>query len=153
MYPPPQSVRVETLLDHNAPEVFAYPLQAVVAEKLEAIVSVGMVTSRMKDFFDLYTIASSRRFSRKVLSDSIQATFHRRAAHLPDEIPLVLSEDMPKDSAKQMQWSAFVRRIVRYPSELPLDAVVSRIRDFTRIIWDRSLPADITIWTPEDGWH
>ena len=153
VHPPPETVRIQPLLDHEAPEVFAYPLQAVIAEKLEAIISVGMVTSRMKDFFDLYTIASARRFDRHDLSESIQATFGRRGTPLPMEIPTVLSEAMPKDPAKQTQWAAFVRRIERVPSELPLDALVSRIRSFTRIIWDRSLHADITTWTVENGWH
>jgi hypothetical protein len=153
VYPPPETLRIKPLLDHEAPEVFAYPLQAVVAEKLEAIISVGMVTSRMKDFFDLFMIASSRRFDRHDLFESIQTTFHRRASQLPTEIPMVLSETMPQDAAKKTQWAAFVRRIEREPSELPLDTVVSRIREFTRIIWDRSLHADITTWTPENGWH
>ena len=153
VYPPPQTVIVEPLLDHEAPEVFAYPLQAVVAEKLEAIVSIGMVTSRMKDFFDLYTIASSRRFDRRDLFESIQTTFDRRGTPLPMEIPTVLDQAMPKDPSKQTQWGAFVRRIERSPAELPLDVVVGRIREFTRIIWDRCLHADITTWTPENGWH
>jgi hypothetical protein len=152
VYPPPQTVKVEPLLDHEAPEVFAYPLPAVVAEKLEAIVSIGMVTSRMKDFFDLYTIASSRRFDRQDLFESIRVTFSRRGTPLPMEVPTVLSKAMPKDPAKQAQWAAFVRRIEREPSELPLDAVVSRIREFTRVIWDSSLYADITTWKPGEGW-
>jgi hypothetical protein len=153
VYPPPQTVRIEPILDHEAPEVFAYSLQTVVAEKLEAIVSVGMVTSRMKDFFDLFTIASSRRFNRHDLFESIQTTFQRRGTPLPTVIPTVLSETMPKGPAKQTQWGAFVRRIERSPAELPLDVVSGRIRDFARIIWDRSLHADITTWTPEEGWH
>ena len=153
VYPPPRTVKIVPLLDHEAPEVFAYPLQAVVAEKLEAIVSVGMVTSRMKDFFDLFMIASSRGFNRHDLFESIQTTFYRRGTPLPTEMPIVLSDTMPQDPAKQTQWAAFVRRIERSPAELPLDVVVSRIRDFTRIIWDRSLHADFTTWTPGEGWH
>ena len=59
VYPAPEAVKIEPLLDHDPPEILAYPLQSVVAEKFEAIVSIGMVTSRMKDFFDIYAIAST----------------------------------------------------------------------------------------------
>jgi hypothetical protein len=54
VWPAAQWCTYPTLLDFPAPEVLAYPREAVVAEKLEATVVLGDRNSRIKDFFDLH---------------------------------------------------------------------------------------------------
>jgi hypothetical protein len=76
--PPPRIVAFPTLLGHTAPQVLAYPRQAFVAEKLEAVVSLGVTNSRMKDFFDLHTLAASEAFDLESLVSAVRATFERR---------------------------------------------------------------------------
>jgi predicted nucleotidyltransferase component of viral defense system len=56
-----------TLLPMPAPRVLAYPMNAVVAEKLEAIVNLGMVNSRMKDFYDIWFLARTFPFQSEAL--------------------------------------------------------------------------------------
>ena len=54
--PPPIDARYPTLLEGSPPPwIRAYPPEAVVAEKLHAMVSLGEQNSRYKDFYDLYT--------------------------------------------------------------------------------------------------
>lgn len=151
--PSAKALTITTLLGNASPEVLSYPMEAVVAEKLEALVSIGMVTSRMKDFFDIYAVSAACEFSRPALIESIQATFRRRGTPLPVETPVVLSEALLNDPAKQVQWSAFVRRIERDERELPLVVVLSRVREFLRIVWDRQVGGEISTWTPGKGWH
>jgi len=45
------------LKDFAQPAMRAYPRYTVVAEKFDALYSLGMANSRMKDYFDLYTLA------------------------------------------------------------------------------------------------
>ncbi|MEO8352055.1 MAG: nucleotidyl transferase AbiEii/AbiGii toxin family protein, partial [Chthoniobacteraceae bacterium] len=113
-----------TLLDAPPPHLRAYPRETVVAEKLEAIVSLGMANSRMKDFYDLIVLAHEFEFGGAQLAAAIRATFHRRQTGLPTERPLGLSEDFAVDTSKRTQWSAFRRRqfITDAPAELT-DAV------------------------------
>ena len=139
VYPAPQAMRIELLLDHDPPEVLAYPMHAVIAEKLEAIVSIGMLTSRMKDYFDIYAIASTCRFSRRDLIESIEVTCRRRSTALPTELPMALSDSLPHDLTKQTQWAAFARRIERDPAALTLERVLSTARNFMRVAWDREV--------------
>ena len=153
VYPAPQTMTIKPLLDHDPPEVLAYPMHAVVAEKFEAIVSIGMLTSRMKDFFDIYAIASTRRFNRRDLIESIEATFHRRGTALPTDLPVVLTDTLLHDPTKQTQWAAFVRRIERDPTASSFELVLSTARNFLRVAWDREMSSDISAWSPSEGWH
>jgi len=76
--PPAGDVRYPTLLDAPAPDIRAYPQEAVVAEKLHAIVTLGERTSRMKDFYDLHALAMQFSFEGEKLARAISATFARR---------------------------------------------------------------------------
>jgi predicted nucleotidyltransferase component of viral defense system len=73
----PGVVDYPTLLPMPAPQIQAYPMEAVIAEKLEAMVHLGMLNSRMKDFFDVWFLARTFPFEAAALADSIQATFER----------------------------------------------------------------------------
>lgn len=57
-----------------------YPRYTVVAEKLEALVSLGMANTRLKDFFDLWVLARYTEFEGETLLQAIQATFSRRGS-------------------------------------------------------------------------
>lgn len=153
VYPPPQSITLKALLNQGEPQVLAYPLEAVVAEKFEAILSIGMITSRMKDFFDIYVLATTRSFGRAALLRSIEATFQRRNTQLPAVVPTVLGEELLQDPNKQTQWRAFAQRIERDPAQLSLAVVLEQLRSFLRIAWDPDFAASVSRWTPEEGWR
>lgn len=96
------------LRDLPAPEVLAYPMETVIAEKVEAMVSLGMLNSRMKDFFDMAVAARRMTFDGEMLVRAFRATFARRGTPLPDgEIP-ALSSAFTHDSAARAHWEALV---------------------------------------------
>jgi predicted nucleotidyltransferase component of viral defense system len=76
--PGAEDVRYPTLLEMPAPQLKAYPRETVVAEKLQAMVMLGMANSRMKDFFDLSVLSSEFDFQGAILCKAIGATFKRR---------------------------------------------------------------------------
>ena len=76
--PEPIEIEYPALLDGPAPILRAYPPETVVAEKTEAIVSLGIANSRMKDFYDLWMIAQTFTFEGDNLANAIQQTFERR---------------------------------------------------------------------------
>jgi hypothetical protein len=108
--PKPTKVSYPTMLEQPAPRLLAYPKETVVAEKYEAMVSLGIANSRMKDFYDLWVLARDFEFNGATLIRAIRATFGRRKTDLPSAPPLALTEEFAKDQSKQMQWSAFMRR-------------------------------------------
>ena len=108
--PRPERVDYPALLDHPAPSVLAYPPEAVVAEKLEAMMTLGVTNSRMKDFYDVHVLAGSCRLEGEKLARAVRATFERRGTPLPQGRPLVLTRDFLASPERQVQWKAFLRR-------------------------------------------
>jgi predicted nucleotidyltransferase component of viral defense system len=108
--PEPEFCRYPTLLDHEAPRVLVYPPEAVVAEKLEAIVSLGLSNSRMKDFYDLQRLSDQFAFDGESIVLAIRATFNRRGTPLPVDEPVAMSREFLTAPERQTQWRAFLRR-------------------------------------------
>ena len=127
--PGPEEAIYPTLLDDQpAPRLRVYPRAAVAAEKLEAIVSLGMANSRMKDYFDLRALALEGVLDAQLLGDAIAATFQRRRTAVPVDVPLGLSDEFARDAAKQTQWKAFLgKNRLAAPT---LDEVIEEVRRF-----------------------
>jgi Nucleotidyl transferase AbiEii toxin, Type IV TA system len=74
----PGLIDYPTLLDMAAPRIQAYPMNTVVAEKLEAIIRLGILNSRMKDFYDIWFLARTFPFEANVLGEVLRTTFERQ---------------------------------------------------------------------------
>ncbi len=72
--PKAEALYYSTFLCMNPPRLHTYPRETVVAEKLEALVKLGMANSRMKDFFDLAVLARSFPFTGLLLWYSSSAS-------------------------------------------------------------------------------
>lgn len=127
--PGPEEAIYPTLLDElPPPRLRVYPRAAMVAEKLEAIVSLGMANSRMKDYFDLRALAREGALDAELLGDAIAATFQRRGTQVPVGVPLGLSDEFARDPAKRAQWKAFLgKNRLEAPA---LEAVIEEVRRF-----------------------
>ena len=79
-----------TVLELPAPRLRMYPRETVVAEKFEAMVHLGTLNSRMKDFFDLWLVASQFDFNGSDLAKAIEKTFAHRGTPLEWE-PIALT--------------------------------------------------------------
>lgn len=82
--PAPMEETLPTLLgDLPAPRLRVYPRETVFAEKLEAMVVLGMANSRMKDYFDLLGLVREERVGVEALAVAVNATFAQRGTALP----------------------------------------------------------------------
>jgi Nucleotidyl transferase AbiEii toxin, Type IV TA system len=107
--PGPAEVNYPTLLDLPAPHLLGYSRESTIAEKFEAMVKLGILNSRMKDFFDIWFLSRQFEFTGQPLSDAIQETFTRRETKLSVS-PVALTKAFSDDPAKISQWRAFVRK-------------------------------------------
>ena len=107
--PEPVDLFYPTLLDQPAPKLKAYNHETAIAEKFQAMVKLGELNSRMKDFFDVWILAQSRFFDGQVLIDAVTQTFSRRKTILSAE-SVCFSDAFGTSEDKQKQWTAFVRR-------------------------------------------
>lgn len=108
--PAETSIRYPTVLGQAAPTVLAYPQEALIAEKVEAMVSLGVTNSRMKDFHDVRALAWTHRFEGEMLVRAMRATFHRRGTTIPGTVPVALTREFAEDTSRAAQWRAFLRR-------------------------------------------
>jgi hypothetical protein len=83
----------------------------------------------MKDFFDIYSLATTRAFDGDTLRRAVAATFARRGTEIPTERPLALTEEFGRSPHKQVQWAPFVRR-TRRPDLRELQPVVEQLAGF-----------------------
>ncbi len=127
--PGPDEVDYPVILEGMpAPHLRVYPRYTVVAEKLEALTSLGMLNSRMKDYFDLWVLAKYSEFDRQILIRAVAATFERRQIGIPGGVPIGLSEEFASDSLKEKQWNAFLQK--NAIASKPLSEVVTDLRGF-----------------------
>ena len=108
--PGTDDVEYPSMLGLPSPRLRAYPRETVIAEKLEAMVVLGMANSRMKDFYDVWMMSRELRFEGRTLARAIQATFQRRRSELPHTAPTAFTGEFAGDSDKGMQWNAFLSR-------------------------------------------
>lgn len=128
--PGPIWIDYPELLDFGPPRLLGYTLESAIAEKYQAMVYLGMVNSRMKDFYDLWFLARGFRFDGERLCRAIEATFSRRQTDLPADTPVALTSAFADDPAKQRQWAAFLRKIRIDADELTLPDAIERIEAF-----------------------
>jgi predicted nucleotidyltransferase component of viral defense system len=108
--PSPVLTEYPTLLTLPSPRLRTYPPETVIAEKLHAMVVLGMTNSRMKDFYDLWILARLFAFEGATLAKAMQATFVRRQTAIPAVSPLALTVEFATNLDKIKQWQAFLNR-------------------------------------------
>ena len=126
--PAPEPAEYPVMLSESpVPMLRVYPRYTVIAEKFEALISLGMINTRLKDYFDLWVILTTAELDQNLLGEAIATTLARRETTLPSSLPVGLSEEFSADAMKIAQWNAFVKKNqLDAPS---LDVVVAILSD------------------------
>lgn len=127
--PAPVLTDYPTILELPAPRLSGYSRETVVAEKFEALVKLGLVNSRMKDFYDLWLLSRQFDFNGPTVVAAVRRTFAQRVTTVAP-LPLALTQAFAGERDKQAQWKGFLRksRLANVPDELP--AVVTALGGF-----------------------
>ncbi|MBN1495391.1 MAG: nucleotidyl transferase AbiEii/AbiGii toxin family protein, partial [Spirochaetes bacterium] len=104
VYPEPEMSDLPTMLNSTTPRLLCYSRESSIAEKLEAIVKLGVLNSRMKDFYDIWLLSRQFDFDGAKLTEAIRLTFKQRGTAIHAEIDAFAE---PFIEAKQTQWVAF----------------------------------------------
>lgn len=108
VYPGPEESDLPSMLDFPAPRLLCYSRESAIAEKFEAMVKLGILNSRMKDFYDIWLLSRLFDFDGAKLTEAIRLTFKQRGTFFSDSIEAFTE---PFIDAKQVQWTAFWRRL------------------------------------------
>jgi predicted nucleotidyltransferase component of viral defense system len=140
----PYEIEYPTLLDLPSPKIFVYSFDSAVAEKLEAIVKLNFITSRMKDFYDLIFIAENNSFNRKVLEKALLETFGNRGTDLEDR-HIIFDTVFKNNQQKQIQWVSFIQ-LNKLNLNISFYDAVSKIQSFIEPIFNEGTNDN---WNPQ----
>lgn len=133
--PGPGKVNYPVLLDFPPPELHGYTMESTIAEKFQAMVKLGLLNSRMKDFYDIWFLARMFDFSGETLMEAIETTFEKRKTPLIKE-PTVFNLAFMKDDTKQAQWEGFIEKAKLTDAPSSFEDVVEAIKVFLQPIVD-----------------
>ena len=109
-----------------AVNVEAYSLETVVAEKFQTMIDRGTINSRMKDFFDVYTILKADKVDEALLKEAVAEVFANRGTEM-DADNVVFSDGFAQDGMRQTMWKAYLKKI-KYKDEFPFTEVMDVVR-------------------------
>ena len=133
--PAPVSIDYPSLLEHlPGANILAYSLETVVAEKLHAIIDLADQSSRMKDYYDLYQILSTKKLDADVLQDAIAKTFENRHT-LYDPDTMFFRDSFGTNPQMLTRWHAFIKKITS-KSDLQFTEVVSYLQEKLGPYWN-----------------
>ena len=122
------------LLDMECPKIYGYSIESVLAEKFEAIVSLGYANSRFKDFYDIYVILQSEKIDADMLQEAIVQTFQNRKTMFDDIV--VFEDSFTMDIERVKRWNAFVKK-KNALVQVTFDKVVEQIKAYFKPIVER----------------
>jgi predicted nucleotidyltransferase component of viral defense system len=134
VYPDRVLMDYPVILDMEIPQIYAYSLETVIAEKFEAIVSLGYLNSRYKDFYDIYILLKDFDFVGEDLFRAIEETFYNRGTKFEDIV--AFDKDFIEDEIRILRWNSFIekkRAVIK--TEFP--EVMKLIKLFLKPIVDR----------------
>jgi hypothetical protein len=151
--PSPTSIDYPTILDLPAPRIPGYSRESAVAEKFEAMTRLGVLNSRMKDFFDIWLLSGQFEFDGGTLAVAIDRTFAHRGTMIQSH-PVALTSPFAEEPTKQAQWKAFVRRTRLDNTPESLSEVVPAVATFLGPVTDALVNgwSFREIWIPPGPW-
>lgn len=153
--PAPEEIELPSLLNFPAPRLRAYPKEAVIAEKLEAMTARGSATGRMNDFYDLWILQREFSFDGATLARAIQATFEKRKTSVQPESCVAFQASYFAAPDPQSLWSLYVKRADLGQIPPPFASVGEAITAFLRPVAESvaaGLPFD-RVWPPGGPWR
>ena len=139
------------LLDFPVPRLRCYSRESAIAEKFEAMVRLGELNSRMKDFYDIWLLSRQFDFDGSWLAEAIKLTFNHRGTPISEMVPAFTKTFA---TAKQVQWVAFRKRLQQDYAPLSFADVVTLVDEFlspvvSSIVTSTKPPAR---WTATGSW-
>lgn len=133
----PQAVRLHypvLLPEMPAPDLLAYTVETVIAEKFHAMIFLAGINSRMKDFYDVYQLISAGKYNEEVLKKAIVNTLENRQTKYTQD-HMLFTPAFASDNNRNRMWSAFLKKIGQ-PDKLPFSEVMTLITTRLQPIWE-----------------
>jgi len=148
--PSPGELELPTILENmSKPCIRAYPPETVIAEKFQAMIVLGMINSRMKDFYDIWFMAQSMEFDFHLLREAVLNTLNRRKTDIPKETPTAFANEFADQ--KQVLWAVFLKKNQIEDAPKSLVDTIQVLKVFLGPIISPT-EKRVSHWFPQVGW-
>jgi predicted nucleotidyltransferase component of viral defense system len=130
IYPGAKAIEYPAILDFPKPHLKGYPAESVISEKFEAMIKLGVLNSRMKDFYDIWLIMRLFDFDGSKLTEALKRTFAHRKTAFPEDRKLFAEEIYEENSDRQTLWNAFLNKGDIKHAPQKLSSVANEIEHF-----------------------
>jgi hypothetical protein len=152
--PGPTKVTYPALLDFPVPELNGYTMESTIAEKYQAMVKLGVLNSRMKDFYDIWMLSHTFDFKGETLAEAVGKTFMNRNTPITVN-PTVFGPAFVTDGDKKLQWQGFTRKAKLVNAPKAFEDVVEAVKIFIQpIVGSLTQRSPFrSVWTAPGPWH
>ena len=134
--PSPVCLEYPLLLEHlPVPNILAYSIETVIAEKMHAVIDLADQSSCMKDYYDLFNLLSKEKYDSETLQEAIIRTFENRHTSY-DANTMFFRKDFAGNSQMQTRWKAFLRKITK-EADVSFFEVVTYIQTTLKPYWEK----------------
>jgi Nucleotidyl transferase AbiEii toxin, Type IV TA system len=127
--PGPSKIEYPVLIEFPRPVLIGYSMESTIAEKFQAMVKLGVLNSRMKDFYDIWMLARTLDFKGELLAEAVEKTFENRNTPVTDN-PALFEPSFVKDGNKKVQWLGFIKKANLMDAPDNFEDVVAVVRGF-----------------------
>lgn len=132
IHPGPDDYKYESLIGNEVYKVWSYNLETVLAEKIETILGKLEISSRMKDYYDIYLIHKFKfnKINKTKFRGAVEKTFKKRNFNTD----LITSLKVIKDSKiLKDKWTSYSRKN-SYAKNIEFDETIKCLEDFIEIL-------------------
>lgn len=147
IYPEPEKAELPCMLDFPAPSLLCYSRESAIAEKFEAMVKLGHLNSRMKDFYDIWLLSRQFRFELSKLAEAVKLTFKQRGTELNYPIEAFSSDFI---SSRVSMWAVFQKRLKQDHVPASFQDIVTEVESFLAPVIKGD--SEEKEWTPAGSW-
>jgi predicted nucleotidyltransferase component of viral defense system len=135
IYPEPVKISFPVLLNNQSvPQINAYSIETIIAEKFHAMIDLADINSRLKDFYDVYKLIEAGDYNDTVLQQAVKATFKTRNTKYMEN-HILFKEEFWLDKLRNKNWAAFNQR-VEIENPASFSTVMGEIKRVLLPVWE-----------------
>ncbi len=110
--------------------IMTYPIETVLAEKLETVISRSITNTRMRDFYDIHILLKSQNINADILALALERTAKKRGNfNLLENAESVLKVVKSDEDMKRL-WDIYQKKF-KYAGEYTWDEVIHSVRELS----------------------
>jgi len=107
--------------------LWAYNVETILAEKIETILSRNVLNTRIRDYYDVYILTTTKTIQKEVLYDALRATaIHRGTWDNIQEIGKIM-ETIETDSGLRDLWARYQRKFL-YAKDITFESLIAALK-------------------------